>query len=901
MRSARSLAFVAVAAAIITACTDHRPDATGPRAIRGAQGSVTMGACTTIAQLNSLAAAVFGAGSPNVNSVLGKLDNLAKDVAAGDVVDAQAQANNIVSFVQQKAAQGTLPGTQADITAFISGVLCYAGLSPDTFLILPSDAPQVRIASDGQSGVSLQGNTVDTPTLLTINTLDPNGPSPLITKLDQYPTYIDIQVSSSITKPAVVAVCPSANVPASVLPHLRVGHQATAGFEVTPLADGSFLTCSTSTAQSRVPAWLRSVANLVLPKSAYAAAFESGGIGGSITEFSPFGAVDTDLSFSGGIGGSITEFNRKPADSTKLTPKAPNRAPAFDVTPKSQKLGAAGTPTASGATTTTSGRALVVVDGVCTEVSATVGTELEAECRPVVTLTTHNGTILTNVPVNWAVISGGGTIAADLIAAQTCGTFGTTAATATDTSGKAGVCWTMGPEGGQNSANATPTAGGDAPAGVVFSPAALTFTATALKITPTATATGGTFTFDNLPHAGSGTCSNSLTPALSYSSGTPPVSVGSYSLTATCGDGSAVYNTVTATANITIVAAVPTVAVSCPDSVVFDGTAKTPCSATATAPGLSITPTPTYANNVNTGTATATVNLAATGNYAAATGSATFRIAAAYTATTVTCPASVTFTGAPLTPCSAAATGPGGLNAAVTPVSYSSNVNAGTATASASYAGGGNYRASSGSSTFTIAKRGATATAGDATINFGAAVPAIPCTVTGLLAADAGSVTCTTSATYTSAGTFPTTPVVSPANPANYAVASVNGTLTVLGYVQQGCFSSPIYSVMPDSKSAQRKGSNLPVKCTLTTPQGAAVTTATGNIEVVDVGTSAVTPPTTTGTTVFTATNVFRYSNSGNYAYGLDTSPAYFVSGHYYYVKAHWNDGSMTSGWFLIK
>jgi hypothetical protein len=44
------------------------------------------------------------------------------------------------------------------------------------------------------------------------------------------------------------------------------------------------------------------------------------------------------------------------------------------------------------------------------------------------------------------------------------------------------------------------------------------------------------------------------------------------------------------------------------------------------------------------------------------------------------------------------------LNQPVTPVSYSNNVNAGTATASASYPGDGNHQASSGSTTFTIAK-----------------------------------------------------------------------------------------------------------------------------------------------------------------------------------------------------
>ena len=50
---------------------------------------------------------------------------------------------------------------------------------------------------------------------------------------------------------------------------------------------------------------------------------------------------------------------------------------------------------------------------------------------------------------------------------------------------------------------------------------------------------------------------------------------------------------------------------------------------------------------------------------------------------------------------SAAVTGAGGLNQ-VLPVSYVNNVNPGTATASATYAGNGNYGSSSDSKTFTI-------------------------------------------------------------------------------------------------------------------------------------------------------------------------------------------------------
>lgn len=976
--------------------------------------------------LEQLAVDIFGAGSPNVNSVLGKLDNLAKKVAAGDVTGAQEQAQNIVRFVRDKA--DGLVGTQEQVTQFISGVLCFAGLSPDTFLILPTDAPQVRVAEDGNSGVSLQANTVNVPTLLTLAPID-SGPSPLVTLLDQYPSYVNVTASSPITKPAVVAVCPVGPIPAEVRDRLRLGHQGAGGFEITPQANADFLPCVQTTA-STTPKWLQLLASVFVPKDLYAARL-GGGVGGSATEFSPFGAVDPVLkSAGGGVGGSATEFAR-PESSTPVS--MGNTRSGIQRRSKRQM-------------TNSSAMLMATVGEPCSDMSAIVGTPLE--CRPAVAITTFNGTMLTNVPVDWAVTGGGGSIAPNAIASGTCGAFGNSAATTTDSSARASICWTMGPEGGVNSAAATPRAGGDAPPGVSFSPSAFVFNATALKITPVATAIGGNFVFDDSAHAGSGSCSHGLTPVLAYSSGVAPSAVGSYVLTVTCGEGSAVYNSVSATAAIVIAAAIPTVSVSCPEAVVYSGSAQTPCSATVTAPGLSASPTPDYAANVNAGTATASVTFAATGNYAAASGSVTFAITPAPTTTTVSCsPAPLSYTGSPLTPCSATTTGPG-LEAS-TATTYSNNVNAGTATASASYAGGGNYEgsvgsatfvitpasttttvscpvsatftgdaiepcsasvagpgglslalaptyssnvnvgtataaasyaggpnylissasatfaidpaatavsvtcpasiaydgavrnpcaasvtgpalsqslgvsytpasprdaasyvasasyagganhlASSSSATFDITKLGATATSGSASINFGAPVPAIPCVVSGLLTGDAGAVSCTTTVpTITAAGTYATTPVVSPPNPTNYSVAKVSGTLTVAAYVQVNCFASPIYNVMPPTKSAQRKGSNLPVKCTLTTPQGAAVTNATGDLLVEDRGTTG----TGTPIEVFRGANVFKVSTGGNYAFGLDTSPGVFVVGHYYHVTATWNDGSRTTGWFLLK
>jgi hypothetical protein len=80
----------------------------------------------------------------------------------------------------------------------------------------------------------------------------------------------------------------------------------------------------------------------------------------------------------------------------------------------------------------------------------------------------------------------------------------------------------------------------------------------------------------------------------------------------------------------------------------------------------------------------------------------TLTVGKANTTTTVSCPTSpVTYTGNPIEPCSASVSGPGLTNQSV-PVTYTDNTNAGTANASASYAGDANHTGSSGSANFAI-------------------------------------------------------------------------------------------------------------------------------------------------------------------------------------------------------
>ena len=156
------------------------------------------------------------------------------------------------------------------------------------------------------------------------------------------------------------------------------------------------------------------------------------------------------------------------------------------------------------------------------------------------------------------------------------------------------------------------------------------------------------------------------------------------------------------TASHTVSPATSTTVVTCPASVTYTGSAQTPCTVTVTgAGGLSLTPTPVYSANTNVGTATASYTYAGDANHGASSDSRTFAITPATSTTVVTCPASVTYTGSALTPCTVAVTGAGGLSLTPTPV-YTLNTAVGTATASYSYAGDANHGASSDSRTFAI-------------------------------------------------------------------------------------------------------------------------------------------------------------------------------------------------------
>ncbi len=430
------------------------------------------GTCTTLAVLDSLTNVVFGAGSPDANSVLGKLGNLQHQIDIGAIDTAQAKAFNIVSFVIAKFRTGGLPGTNAQVVTLVNDVFCYAGLAisitdaANAFIVYPTDTTSTLVGSDGSVGTVIPNGGVSEPTVITFvaltDTFTVPGSGPLNTKLDQYRGFVGLRHASAnntpFTQPVSVGVCPAAGIPADVRARLRLGHNASAGFEITPPADASYLQCPTTTAQLGTPRSLwRSLASVILPRVLYARQIDafSGGVGGTAGEYSDFAPVDPTLSISGGVGGTAGEYIRSTA------------------------------------------RLMSHLTGACATVppEAPIGTPLDPSCLPLITVTTALGTPFVGVPVSWQVTAGGGVIAPNTLAG--CGAFGSTASTTTGPHGKTGVCWTMGVA-GTNTVVATPGVGGDAPLGVTFIPATTTFNATAnppvgitFDVQPPATVTAG--------------------------------------------------------------------------------------------------------------------------------------------------------------------------------------------------------------------------------------------------------------------------------------------------------------------------------------------------------------------------------------------------------------------------
>jgi hypothetical protein len=448
----RVAAFFVAVLLTLAACGDPGVQPNDRSEPRPTAAPVSAQSCSGLdyTALRAAIGALFANGSPNKSSALGKFDNIQHHITIGNIATAKDHTWNLVDFILEKHAQGSLVAPAADVAAVVNELFCFVGITvsiggPDnSFVVLPTDGPQTLVTNDGFAGTDLPGAVVTEPTLIEITRIDetafPVGDGPLTTNLDQYPLYYTFLQSNDgntgFTQSVVVGVCPATGIDPAVLARLRLGHNATAGFEITPPAPADFLVCDAApplpaSMAMRALRWATDLAaSVLLPEKLQASAFVVGGVGGSASDFSPFGPVDPKLTAVGGVGGSASEF-----------------APPAQVTT------------------------------LCPPVEAPIGADLPPACRPEVEIVTFLGTKLQSVPVAFTVLSGGGQVAEETPTG--CLLYGGSAVVPTGTNGKARACWKLGLTPGTNTAEGRPGPGGDAVAGVTFSPPAFVFTATA--------------------------------------------------------------------------------------------------------------------------------------------------------------------------------------------------------------------------------------------------------------------------------------------------------------------------------------------------------------------------------------------------------------------------------------
>ena len=184
-------------------------------------------------------------------------------------------------------------------------------------------------------------------------------------------------------------------------------------------------------------------------------------------------------------------------------------------------------------------------------------------------------------------------------------------------------------------------------------------------------------------------------------------------------------------------------------------------------------------------------------NYSITSNSGSWSITQASSTVSVTCPGSVTYNGTAQIPCTASVTGAGGLNQSLT-VNYSNNTSAGSATASATFAGDANHTGNSNNGGFIISAAPVTATAGSYSGVYDGSTHALSaCQVTG---AYTGALICTNNPAGPvgpGVGSGAVTPSVSGDTLTNYSITSNSGSWSITqasSTVSVTCPGSVIYN-----------------------------------------------------------------------------------------------------------
>lgn len=333
-----------VAVLLLVAACAEGPSAPTPNAAPQPGDGAAILACTaTPAEIEAMLTEAF-AGSPDANAALGKWANIRHHKETlNDLATAKEKVFDLVDFILLKHSQTPLTSatfTADDLAELLNELFCYVGVdanidgSLNLWIIHVGDPVKTFVTEDGFSGIQFPSNAVLENTLVTaVQVTDGNaGVNPLTTLLDKYPFVYDWSLSPAQTltpgTEAIVGVCPN---PAlltgftdaeldALLARLVLGHQRSDGFTVlppVPLPAEMTLDCGDTDNVGALRASLGgrilgSLASVLLPGELHAATIRKGvgGVGGSTSEFSPFGPVDSELRLTGGVGGSTSEFIR---------------------------------------------------------------------------------------------------------------------------------------------------------------------------------------------------------------------------------------------------------------------------------------------------------------------------------------------------------------------------------------------------------------------------------------------------------------------------------------------------------------------------------------------------------------------------------------------------------------
>jgi hypothetical protein len=314
-----------------------------------------------------------------------------------------------------------------------------------------------------------------------------------------------------------------------------------------------------------------------------------------------------------------------------------------------------------------------------------------------------------------------------------------------------------------------------------------------------ATYTGAALEPCTASYSGAGGLTGTLTPTY-----TDNVNVGTAHVSATYG-GDANHTGSSNSANFEITKAATTTTVTCPQSATYTGAAITPCTVSVTGANLNLSPAPDYANNVNVGTASASYTYAGDANHTGSNGSANFDITKAATTVTVICPPSVTYNGAAQTPCSATVTG-ANLSQPLT-VNYTNNTNAGTANASAAYAGDANHTGNNDAKNFTIDKANASISVTPYSVTYDGNAHTATGTTKGVLNENLSGLNLS-GTTHTNAGTYNGDSWTFTDSTGNYNDASgtVNDQIAQAGSTTTVTVSNATYDGQPHGSTAAVTG-----------------------------------------------------------------------------------------------